>query len=85
MIRVAVVFYPQFIPISIIFIGTTEYLTVIILSHLTESWHSYGIFFIYVIYVFLQILDRQPTDDTADWYTDLYFKIFGCRIITEKF
>lgn len=38
-IRVAAAFYPQFIPISMLFIGRTEYLPVIILPHLTGGWH----------------------------------------------
>lgn len=38
-IRVAVSFYPQFIPIAMTFMGRAECLTVIILPHLTGGWH----------------------------------------------
>lgn len=39
LIRVAAAFYPQFVPMSMIFIGGAEYLPVILLPHLTGGGH----------------------------------------------
>ena len=49
-IRVAVVFYPQVILISIIFMGRAEYLTVVILLHFLEVGIS-KMYFNHIIYV----------------------------------